>query len=90
MEKTLGNNFKLRVYPLNPQKTRRVVLRYTDILPSEGDTGFYRLLFSGAEKLDSFSLAMKVEGTSGLPVVKSPPSGAWILKKAERGLTPRT
>lgn len=88
LEKTLGNNFKLRVYPLNPQKTRRVVLRYTDILPSEGDTGFYRLLFSGAEKLDSFSLAMKVEGASGLPVVKKSPLGRMDFKKSgERAYT---
>ena len=38
LEKTLGNSFKLRVYPLPPGKTRRVSLEITELL-SPGQDG---------------------------------------------------
>lgn len=43
LEVTQGNNFKLRVYPILPQSTRTVELRYSETLAKRGASWVYRL-----------------------------------------------
>jgi Ca-activated chloride channel homolog len=40
---TQGNNYKLRVYPILPQRDKVVVLRYAETLASRGGKPLYRL-----------------------------------------------
>ena len=42
-EKTLGNSFRLRVYPLPAQGRKTLVLRYEESLPEQGGRWLYRL-----------------------------------------------
>ncbi len=46
LEKTVGNNFKLSVYPINPGKSRKVRIVYTEMLAGSGSE--YDYYFRGA------------------------------------------
>ena len=69
LEVTQGNNFKLRVYPIPPQGTRQVLLRYAETLRSRNGRYVYRLPLEFAETLDAFRLDVGVSGVSGAPTV---------------------
>ncbi len=60
VEWTGGNSFKTRIYPIPPQGTRTVRLRYTSILPMD-DKGLpvYRLPLNFPDKLDAFKLRIE-------------------------------
>jgi Flp pilus assembly protein TadD len=66
LQVTQGNNFKLRVYPLMPQKTRTVVIRYSEALASAGTQRVYRLPLAYAAALPEFALRVRVAG-NGAP-----------------------
>ncbi|HLA36111.1 MAG TPA: VIT domain-containing protein, partial [Rhodocyclaceae bacterium] len=67
LEKTVGNNFKLRVYPLPPHGTRRVLLRYAETLPVDHGLRVYRLPLDYARKLNSFALRILVQAAEFAP-----------------------
>lgn len=68
LEKTQGNNFKLRIYPIPPGGTRTVELKYAEALTRNDTFWSYRLpLAYGA--LQDFDLALTVNGSSGAPKV---------------------
>ncbi len=56
-EKTVGNNFKLRVYPLPPRAKKIVVVRYQEALAERGGAIAYRLPLAYGERVDRFSWA---------------------------------
>ena len=64
LESAGGNNYKLRVYPLPAQGTRRVLLRYAETLKVQGALRRYRLPLEYAKELASFQLPRVV--SSGL------------------------
>jgi hypothetical protein len=65
---TQGNNYKLRVYPLLPQRDKIVVLRYAETLARHGGTQRYRLPLYYADRLPELSLAVRVVGSQGTPL----------------------
>ena len=58
LEKTQGNNFRLRVYPIPAHGTRQVELRYTEALVDAGGQRRYRLPLDYAGRLQDFHLEL--------------------------------
>lgn len=56
LEKTQGNNFRLRVYPIPARGTRIVELRYSEALPRQASGRHYRLPLSYGATLHDFRL----------------------------------
>lgn len=81
LEVTQGNNFKLRVYPLNPGKTRRVKVTYSEHLsPGGNGIALYRLPLSYADRVQQFSFRFEAQGLTGAPGLAgenlgNPPAG---------------
>ena len=71
-EKTVGNNFKLRVYPLFPRAKKIVVVRYQEALPERNGTLGYRLPLVYGERVGRFSWAGHVASTSAPRHVRGP------------------
>ncbi|MES2582629.1 MAG: VIT domain-containing protein [Pseudomonadota bacterium] len=67
LEKTQGNNFKLRVYPIPANGTKRVVLRILETLPLRKGNIVLRLPLNYADKLPHFDLALKVFSADAAP-----------------------
>lgn len=59
---TEGNNYKVRVYPIPARGDRRVMLRYSESVPSSGNSRRYRLATNYPAALREFSLEMVVAG----------------------------
>lgn len=51
LEKTQGNNYKLRVYPLPAHGTRRVVLEFDEMLSSDSLGGAYKHIYNTTYRL---------------------------------------
>ena len=79
LQVTAGNNYKLRIYPLPAQGTRRVLLRYTETLPvvsaAVNPTRHYRLPLEYAQALAGFTLRVLVRSPHGAPLVSGGPQG---------------
>ncbi len=69
LEVTQGNNYKLRVYPIPANGTKRVVLRISETLPVKAGMLRYRLPLSYAGKLDSLRLSLRVFGAEDKPAL---------------------
>lgn len=67
LEKTQGNNFKLRVYPIQALKTRTVEVQYSEALKRDGKSYIYTLPLAYADQLKGFNLAIKVNGSTHAP-----------------------
>ncbi len=68
LERTQGNNFKLRVYPIAAMGTRTVELSYAEALTREGKHWSYRLPLAYGERLQDFDLALQVHGSAAAPM----------------------
>ena len=71
VEKTKGNNFKTRVYPLTKGHPRHVRVTYNQEIRVSGGKQIYSLPFYSDELLDKFSLNVKLLKQNVQPVVKS-------------------
>ena len=73
LQQTAGNNYKLRVYPLPAQGTRRVLIRYAESLPVSASRGaqtrLYRLPLDYARDLAGFSLRVVVRAPEQAPLL---------------------
>jgi hypothetical protein len=58
LEKTVGNNFKLRLYPLPPQGDRRVQITIEERLAGTGSGGEYRLALPGVDRIERFDFRL--------------------------------
>lgn len=67
LEKTQGNNFKLRVYPIPAQGTRTIELKYTEAMGREGKAWLYRLPLAYSERLQDFDLSVNIRGSGDAP-----------------------
>jgi len=72
LQHTLGNNFKLRIYPLPPQGRRHVAIRYAESLGARNDLLVYRLPLEYAQRIDRFKLDVRVAGSPTAPKGKAP------------------
>jgi len=80
LEVTQGNNFKLRVYPIPPQGTRTVELRYAEPLLLRAGNRVYRLPLAYG-KVGRFALSVRASGSDAAP---SAP-GSALAFKADQG-----
>ena len=97
LQQTQGNNFKLRVYPILPGKTKTVVLRYGETLTGAAERR-YRLPIEYAGLLPSFALSLRVQGAAAAPVISAKSLGEiewrragaeWIASVERADVAPR-
>ncbi|MDR2092045.1 MAG: DUF2135 domain-containing protein [Azoarcus sp.] len=75
LEATQGNNFKLRVYPLNPGNTRTVRLIYSERLAASANgNALYRLPLAYGQ-VQNLELEIKVQGANRAPAVTGKVAG---------------
>lgn len=67
LEKTQGNNFKLRVYPIEAMGTRKVKIIYAQALQRAGGQYSYTLPLAYADGLKDFKLSLNVHGSNHPP-----------------------
>jgi len=65
LEKTAGNNYKARIYPLLPNQRKRVVIAYQEELAGPA----YRLALAFAAPIKRFSLQLAVRGPALAPTI---------------------
>ncbi len=68
LESSTGENFRLRIYPLPANGTRRVVVYYSEVLAATAGAWRYRVPLSHAQPLDAFALSVTISGAGNTPV----------------------
>ncbi|MGZ5240815.1 MAG: VIT domain-containing protein, partial [Caldimonas sp.] len=66
LQTTLGNNYELRVYPLNPGRTRTVVLKLVEAAPAR-----LQLPLGYARSVARFELSLRYPGAQRRPEIES-------------------
>ena len=85
IEKTSGNNYKLRLYPLPAKGTKKVKVTVEEMLHSKADRYRYVLPFASNRKIPNFSLHIEITALD-LPIVKlSGPIEDQAFDHTERG-----
>lgn len=85
LESTGGENFRLRVYPMPANGTRRVVVRYSESLAATQGQYRYRLPLAYAKALAAFTLDVRVTSAGGAPQVAMPAGSGDALVLQQRG-----
>ena len=86
LEKTAGNSFKARVYPIPAKGYKRVVLAYEQELADAGPTDLlYRLPLAFTEKVATFGLRVEVLDQPEAPKATSSPLANFAFKSVRRG-----
>lgn len=80
LEKTEGNNFRTRIYPLNPDGVRTVEITYNQELSSSNGQLVYYLPLAG-KTIASFSLSASVYETVAVPQLIEKPDGGFVFEK---------
>lgn len=70
LEKTKGNNYKARVYPIFPKSDKRIVVTYEQELFISNTIQTYELPLGIRESINEFSLVINVFGNKGIPKIK--------------------
>lgn len=83
-EKTVGNNFKLRVYPIPAAGRKTVVLRYEESLVQRVNEWIYRLPLGYGERVGRFAWNGNL-ATSHLPRVLRSSAGDPVFVRAASG-----
>jgi len=85
LEKTAGNSFKARVYPIPAKGYKRVVLAYEQELPDAGTQDLlYQLPLAFAEKVATFGLRVEVLDQPVAPRATSSPLANFAFKAVQR------
>ncbi len=71
LEKTEGNNYRARVYPILPKKHKHIVLTFEQELSTLNQHQTYELPLGIKVKLDDFSIRIQVLNGGALPKIKS-------------------
>ncbi|PCE63103.1 VIT domain-containing protein [Sediminicola luteus] len=69
LEKTEGNNYKARVYPILPKKYKRIVLSFEQELATFDQNHIYELPLGLKDSLDFFSIKIEVYKSQDMPKV---------------------
>ncbi len=59
LEQTQGNNYKARIYPINPQSYKRVVITFEQTIPTIETKQVYELPLGINKSLDKFNVTIK-------------------------------
>lgn len=81
LEKTEGNNYKVRVYPILPKAYKHIVLTFEQELTAFSQYHSYELPLSLKEELDNFSIKIQVFNRESLPKIKSVNYKNFFFKK---------
>lgn len=82
LEKTSGNNFRTRVYPLPAKGTRRIVLAYEqELIPDAGNYRFH-LPIEYKDIVDNFDLNLTVFAKGNKPSIDKSPWGTFSFDNA--------
>lgn len=82
LEKTEGNNFRTRVYPLPANGTRHVVIAYEqELIPADGKYRFH-LPVEYQDVLDKFEVNLAVYANEQQPSIDSTPWGDFSFNKS--------
>jgi tetratricopeptide (TPR) repeat protein len=93
---TQGSNYKLRVFPILPQRDKVVVLRYAEMLGSHGSKRLYRLPLYYGDHVSDLSVVVRVVGAVSMPhaashAVKAPAfakaGDAYVMPLSRRDFT---
>ncbi|WP_035051899.1 VIT domain-containing protein [Andreprevotia chitinilytica] len=71
LEQTVGNNFRLRVYPIPPQGNRRVRIVFSGPLERQGQELHYQFPMAYSGMTTDFSLTVEVQNSPVAPKVSS-------------------
>ena len=82
LEMTSGNNFKLRVYPLSPGKTRRVRVVISELMTEEKDNLIYCIPLEYGQKIGELDLSLKI-AHKAKPIVKSSPFDVFDVERKD-------
>jgi uncharacterized protein YfaP (DUF2135 family) len=70
LEKVEGNNFRTRVYPIQPNKERIVIIGYEEELSNFDKNNLaYNLVSSYSQKLEKFEIKISVLGATNQPTI---------------------
>ncbi len=83
LEKTEGNNYKARVYPILPKKHKHIVLTFEQELSTKNRFRTYELPLGLKDSLDTFSINIQVFKGEGLPKVKSSTYKNFFFKEGK-------
>ncbi len=70
LEKTKGNNYKARIYPIPAKGYKRIVVGIQQKLLLNNDSYYYKVPLNFTNKLEEFSLAIKILNQKNKPIVK--------------------
>jgi len=71
LEKTQGNNYKARIYPIPAKGYKKVIIAYEQELFTKNNSHYYELPLGFKDKLDEFLLDVEVVNQSLIPVITS-------------------
>ena len=80
LEKTEGNNFRTRVYPLPVNGTRTIEISYNQPLSTNGDNLYYYLPLA-EKQVNNFSITTTVFDKLNMPSLVEKPDGGFIFEK---------
>lgn len=80
LEKTEGNNFRTRIYPLNANAARTIEITYNQELVAADGKLFYYLPLAN-QTLQSFQLSASVYETISVPKLLENPDGGFVFEK---------
>jgi hypothetical protein len=88
LEKTSGNSFRARVYPIPAGGSKRVVIAYEQELSDAGKGAaaglIYHLPLAFTDKVDSFALRVEVLDQAEAPRVQSSPLSSFAFRAWQR------
>lgn len=87
LEKTEGNNFRTRVYPLFANGSRRVIIAYEQELTPDNRNYRFFLPMQYSDVLDNFSLNLSVFANGEQPTVEKSMWGKFAFDKAGTSYT---
>lgn len=80
LEKTEGNNYKARIYPINAKAYKHVLISTEELLISENGEKIYNAPLDIKSKLKRFEIKINVVATNK-PYFKPNPFGNFVFKK---------
>jgi hypothetical protein len=81
VEKTVGNNFRTRIYPLPAKGSRHILIAVEQLLPQEALSQLYQLPLYTKEPIADFSLKTIVYKSTVRPEIENNPLSNFSFKK---------
>ena len=81
VEKTVGNNFRTRIYPLPAKGSRHILIAVEQVLPQEEFSQLYQLPLYTTEPIADFSLKTVVYKSTARPEIENNPLSNFSFKK---------